>query len=205
MDLLDSPLEALALNYLSVGFLTVVNNLWTWVAVITAAVSFWRIRAAGSAPTYLQSDGSPPPPRNDQRSSGSELVPETSVSDVSAYEPPVPAPSPSPAPASEMMVGYDVKVDDRVTKGTKFVAVFYGEDDREDDGELTSANEWEESTVEDDQGCGEWWERVLRTRTGEMGWYSYQDLTVLNGNVVRLWDSSSCSRSLRYSSSCVAW
>jgi hypothetical protein len=196
--LLDSPLEALALNYLSVGFLTVVNNLWTWVAVITAAVSFWRIRAAGGAPTYLKSDGSPPPPRNDQRSSGSELVPETSVSDVSADEPP------APAPASEMMVGYDVKVDDGVTKGTKFVAVFYGEDDREGDGELTSANEWEESTGED-EGCGEWWEGVLRTRTGEMGWYRYQDLTVLNGNVVRLWDSSSCSRSLRYSSSCVAW
>lgn len=200
MDLLDSPLEALALNYLSVGFLTIVNNLWTWVAVITAAVSFWRIRAAGGAPTYLKSDGSPPPPRNDQRSSGSELVPEISVPDVSADEPP------APAPASEIVVGDDVKVDDGVTKGAKFVAVFYGEDDREGDGELTSANEWEENG--DDEGCGEWWERwerVLRTRTGEMGWYSYQDLTVLNGNVVRLWDSSACTRSLRYSSSCVAW
>lgn len=200
MDLLDAPLEALALNYLSVGFLTVVNNLWTWVAVITAAVSFWRIRAAGGGPTCLKSDVSPPHPRNDQSSSGSQLVPEISVPDVSADEPP----SPAPAPASEMVVG-DVKVDDGVTKGTKFVAVYYGEDD----GKLTAANEWEENGDDDGvEGCGVWWEsweRVLRTRTGEMGWYRYQDLTVLNGNVVRLWDSRTCTRSLRYSSSCVAW
>lgn len=198
MDVLDSPLEALALNYLSVGFLTIVNNLWTWVAVITAAVSFWRIRAAGGGPTCLKSDSSPPPPPNDQSLGGSELVPEISAPDVSADEPPAPA----PAPASEMVVGDD-KVDDGVTKGTKFVAVYYGEDDGR---ELTAANELEESG--DDEGCGEWWEsweRVLTTKTGEMGWYRYQDLTVLNGNVVRLWDSSSCTGSLRYSSGCVAW
>lgn len=180
MDVLDSPLEALALNYLSVGFLTIVNNLWTWVAVITAAVSFWRIRAAGGRPTCLKSDSSPPPPPNDQSLGGSELVPEISAPDVLADEPPAPA----PAPASEMVVGDD-KVDDGVTKGTKFVAVYYGEDDGR---ELMAANELEESG--DDEGCGEWWEsweRVLTTKTGEMGWYRYQDLTVLNGNVVRLW------------------
>jgi hypothetical protein len=204
MYLLYSPLEALALNYLSVGFLTVVNNLWTWVAVITAAVSFWRIRAAGgTGPICLKSDVSPPLPRNDQGSIGSQPVPGISVPDVSADEPP------APAPASAMVFG-DVKVDDGVTKGTKFVAVYYGEDDgREGDGELTAANEWEENGDDDGvEGCGVWWEsweRVLRTRTGEIGWYRYQDLTVLNGNVVRLWDSSTCTRSLRYSSSCVAW
>lgn len=35
------------------------------------------------------------------------------------------------------------------------------------------------------------WEKVMRMRIGggdHMGWYRYQDLTVLDGNVVRLWD-----------------
>ncbi|XP_042021021.1 uncharacterized protein LOC121768548 [Salvia splendens] len=36
---LDSPLEALAFNYLSYALLTAVNNIWAWLAV-----SFWRIR-----------------------------------------------------------------------------------------------------------------------------------------------------------------
>lgn len=32
------------------------------------------------------------------------------------------------------------------------------------------------------------WEMVLKMKTAEMGWYLYQDLTVLDGNVVRLWN-----------------
>ncbi|KAE9464589.1 hypothetical protein C3L33_03502, partial [Rhododendron williamsianum] len=50
MNSLDSPLEALAFNYLSFAFSTAVNNVWTWLAALTtAAVSFWKIRAAGCA------------------------------------------------------------------------------------------------------------------------------------------------------------
>ncbi|KAF7147654.1 hypothetical protein RHSIM_Rhsim03G0226200 [Rhododendron simsii] len=45
MNALDTPLEALAFNYLSFAFSTAV----AWLAVITAAVSFWKIRAAGCA------------------------------------------------------------------------------------------------------------------------------------------------------------
>ena len=63
MNALDSPLEALALDYINVGFLTIVNNLWTWVAVITAAVSFWRIRVAtGGAVAATSSDECPSQP-----------------------------------------------------------------------------------------------------------------------------------------------
>ncbi|KAK6152060.1 hypothetical protein DH2020_014695 [Rehmannia glutinosa] len=43
-----APVEALALNYLSYGFLTAVNNIWAWVAVITAAVGLWRMKASSS-------------------------------------------------------------------------------------------------------------------------------------------------------------
>lgn len=197
MNTFDSPMEALAVNYLNVGFVTVVNNLWTWVAVITAAVSFWRIRAAGGSTAVVtcpKSEDSPNPLPNDQSSSRPEPVPQISVPDVSAVEPPPPTTSPAPAPlsAAELMEIEEVKFDG-VTKGTKFVAVYYG--DRQDsDAEWMAANEWEESggDVEAEvSGYGEWWEnweKGLRMRTGETGWYRCQDLTRLNGNVVRLWD-----------------
>ncbi|TKY54386.1 hypothetical protein E2542_SST18793 [Spatholobus suberectus] len=38
-----SPLEAQAFNYLSFGFLTLLNNFWTWLAL-----PFWRIRTPKS-------------------------------------------------------------------------------------------------------------------------------------------------------------
>ncbi|KAE8724471.1 hypothetical protein F3Y22_tig00010526pilonHSYRG00014 [Hibiscus syriacus] len=69
------------------------------------------------------------------------------------------------------------------------------------DGETTDT-EWSEGDGNCTEGsCGgdrwESWERVLRLRKGETGWYRYQDLTAINGNVVRLWDGS-CRRA-RYS------
>lgn len=211
MNVLESPLEALAVNYLSLGVLTVVNNLWTWVAVITAAFSFWRIRAAGGATVaaaFLEPGDSPPPPhRNDQSSSpSSEPVPDISVPDVSSDEAPAPA-----CPAPGVVVG-EVEFD-VVTKGIKFVAM-YKEDDEEDEcrHELTAAaeekeNEWDdEKDVADGVDCGEWWEswdKVLRMRTGEKGWYRYQDMTVINGNVVRLWEGSKTRNVIRYRPRCV--
>lgn len=32
------------------------------------------------------------------------------------------------------------------------------------------------------------WEKVIRTKTGEMEWYNYQDLMLIDGNIVRLWE-----------------
>ncbi|XP_047951858.1 uncharacterized protein LOC125197190 [Salvia hispanica] len=32
------------------------------------------------------------------------------------------------------------------------------------------------------------WEGVIAMRMGDMGWYRWQDRTVLSGNVVRLWE-----------------
>lgn len=212
MNALDShsPLEALALDYINVGFQTIVNNLWTWVAVITAAVSFWRIRVAtGGAVAATSSDESPSPPtRYDQSSIGSKPVSEIKVPDVL-----LPRDDDEPVSISGSGSGImevdDVKADG-VTKGAKFFAAYYEENDcgEEDDGELTA----EESGVDGAVKVGEWWdswERVLRTKMGEMGWYKYQDLTELNGNVVRLWDSSCAStKESKYSSkmiSCGVW
>ncbi|KAG6723094.1 hypothetical protein I3842_03G192000 [Carya illinoinensis] len=192
MNVLESPLEALALNYLSLGVLTVVNNLWTWVAVITAAFSFWRIRTAGRSTVsaaFLKSGDSSPPHRNDRSSSRSEPVPDISVPDVpdvSSDEPTAPV----PAPASGVGIG-EVEFDG-VTKGAKFVAVYKGEDKCSHGLTAAVENEWDENGVADLVECGEWWESwdkaALRMRTGEMGWYRCQDMTVLNGNVVRLWE-----------------
>lgn len=93
---------------------------------------------------------------------------------------------------------------DGVTKG-KFT-VYYEEDrERESDEELTEAC--------CDGGCtSEWWEKwdkMLETKLGVKGWYMYQDLTDLNGNVVRFWDSgidnSGFSNEVRYGSSCIVW
>lgn len=97
---------------------------------------------------------------------------------------------------------------DGVTKG-KFTVYYEDEGEREVEEELLT------ETGECDGGYkSEWWERwdkMLRTRSGENGWYKHQDLTELNGNVVRLWDAGfgnvSFPKEARYSSRCMvlAW
>ncbi|KAH7574520.1 hypothetical protein JRO89_XS03G0306500 [Xanthoceras sorbifolium] len=182
MNALESPLEALAFNYLSFGILTVVNNLWTWVAVITAAVSFWRIKTAG-ATSY-----SPKPevqPRNDPSATGSRPVPEIISSADSVFELPAPAAASDTVRSSSSAVLRDVK-DGGETKG-KFTLYYHEkeEESREsEDGELTVVKEWGEECRD---GCEEWWERVMRVRVVDMGWHRYQDLTVIDGNIVRFW------------------
>lgn len=185
MNVLDSPLEALALNYLSFGFFTFVSNLWTWIAVVTAAVGFWRILSAGDSSRLLT------PPRDDLRSSNgpappsaAEAKPASSPAPTSASAP-APAPAPATATATEMVKSVE---EIGATKGRKFVLLY---DDV--DGELTEEYPSEESDGElkAAEAEEEWWgrwERVLRTRTGKTEWYRYQDLTELNGNVVRFWD-----------------
>ncbi|KAK6273733.1 hypothetical protein QQP08_027674 [Theobroma cacao] len=188
--LVDSQLEALAFNYVSFGIFTIVNNLWTWVAVITAAVSFWRIRAASAATpscSVKKPDQKPSKCVIDRAQDESQPIPE-------AIEKPTPSALVSaPAGVMEMSVSSPLVCHDAVTKGGKFKLTVYSEDDGDShvDGEMT-VTEW--SDIDGDckeWSCGGWWqswERVLSVRKGETGWYRYQDLTAINGNVVRLWD-----------------
>lgn len=187
MNVLDSPLEALALNYLSFGFFTFVNNLWAWIAVVTAAVGFWRILSAGDSSRFLAPP--PPPPRDDLRSSNGPAPPSAAEAKPASSPAPTSASAPAPAPATatamEMMKGVD---EIGAKKGRKFV-LFYDDVD----GELTEEYPTEESDDEltAAEAEEEWWgrwERVLKTRTGKTEWYRYQDLTELNGNVVRFWN-----------------
>lgn len=207
MNTLGSPLEALAFNYLSYGFLTAVNNVWTWVAVLTAAVSFWRIKTLSlsmpSTPRGRIPNGSsnlPTPPR----------VIILSPSPTVEMLPAEPAPtsggegssSTPPAKAATSFSGWERE---SLTKG-KFTAYFDGED--ESDGNIGCIqNIYEDGDDDESNGDGdvlasglgnEWyerWERVMITKTGNAGWYRCLDLTVINGNVVRLWEGSCRRRS----------
>ncbi|GLT98827.1 hypothetical protein SLE2022_163070 [Rubroshorea leprosula] len=177
---LDSPLEALPFNYVSFGILAFVINLWPLVAVITAALSFWRIRAAAGISNPVKKllcedhdTSSPPPPPS--------CVGHVEELSAVKEEPLTSWSWPGPD------VTFPLECCDGVTKGRKFV--LYYEDD---EGDMMAAEE-EEDECSDQSGNGgteEWWgswEGVLTTRRGEMEWYRYQDLTVINGNVVRLW------------------
>ncbi|KAH1067543.1 hypothetical protein J1N35_032530 [Gossypium stocksii] len=190
-QLLDSHLEALAFNYVSFGIFTIVNNLWTWVAVITAAVSFWRIRAAGAATSSYSVKG------REQRPSTS-IDARRPIPEVEEKHPTASTSVSAPASVTETSVS-PLVFNDGVTKGGKSTLTVYYEDDigGESDGDIdgeTTGKEW----CDGGGYCkeGEWWEsweRVLKLRKGEMGWYRYQDMSAINGNVVRLWDES-CRR-----------
>ncbi|OMP11543.1 hypothetical protein CCACVL1_00454 [Corchorus capsularis] len=198
--LMDSPLEALAFNYVSFGIFTIINNLWTWVAVITAAVSFWRIRASGAATLSCSVK------RPDHKTSTCIINRAQDESHEAEEKPTTSASVSAPSAVTEMMrvPSTPLLCNDAVvtTKGTKFrLSVYY-----EHDGKSTVTGMDGKSTVTEwydgDGDCKEWWERVLSLRNGERGWYSFQDLTVINGNVVRLWDDF---RRVKYSSSCAVW
>ncbi|XP_020228593.1 uncharacterized protein LOC109809639 [Cajanus cajan] len=153
-----SPLEAQAFNYLSFGFLSLLNNFWTWLAL-----SFWRTQTPN--PELL------PPPH-------APIPHEAGPVAVTGPAPSVPVDGP--------------------TKG-KFTLYF-------EDDEIERECESEVTVTEEIDGRGEWWESwesSLRMRRGEneKGWYTCQDLTALNGSVVKLWMPSAFTT--RDSSTCV--
>jgi len=194
MDVLDSPIDALVFDYVNLGILTIINNLWTWVAVITAAVSFWRIRAAGAVKTLAEPSPSPDyierkitelshPETSSSSSSSSSTTTTTTTTTTTPKSVTEPA---APGSASSSPSVFE----DNGAKKGKFVVYYYQDDDRQNEGSIDDGEE--ELTV-----LGQWgrcrgeitlWERMLRVRMGEYGWYRCQDLTVINGNVVRLWD-----------------
>ncbi|KFK33839.1 hypothetical protein AALP_AA5G066500 [Arabis alpina] len=126
MATLDSPLEVLAFDYVSF----ILNNLWTWIAVVTAAVSFWRIRAttSGRDDGFIEEEAVPDPPK--QKALVVETRPRMKVTDTEDWS--------------------LLLCNDGVTKGK--LTVYY-DDDEETDGE----RDGEEDRGGE---CGEWWERM---------------------------------------------
>ncbi|KAK7291781.1 hypothetical protein RIF29_07197 [Crotalaria pallida] len=159
----DSPL---VLNYSTFRFISLlINNLCTWLA---ASLSFWKTRSP--KPELLQ------------------LPDCTRVFD-----------QPDPVP---QVLEPDDSVNDDVDGVRKGKFTVYYEDDVEccgnDDvlgvGEMKKwgENQREGIRIRSNGGCElEWRESLLRLRMGECerGWYTRQDLTVFNGNVVKLWDA----------------
>lgn len=189
MATLDSPLEALAFEYASFGVLAVVNNVWTWIAVVTAAVSFWRIRV-----TTIGVDGNGCGLLEELTGSKSEQE----SSHLEPQEMAVPVKETAVARVKETFTKTEVweplMCDDGVTKGK--LTMYYYEADVLDGGRCADSD-GELTTVNYGGGlgnCGEWWERwerVSKMRNGDdEGWYRYVDLTVINGSVVRLWDDN---------------
>ncbi|KAG5596185.1 hypothetical protein H5410_037417 [Solanum commersonii] len=147
--ILESPVE----DYWSFDIV------WTWVAVVTAAVSFWKMKASSSTlPTPLVTVASSSKER-------------------------------TPASNNMMMLS-----DDAFSEGTKGkLTVYFKQDEDGDECINTSGDDDDDDDDqegEEDHGV-EWfenWEKLLKLRNGEMGWYCYQDMKVINGSIVRLWD-----------------
>ncbi|OIW21739.1 hypothetical protein TanjilG_09076 [Lupinus angustifolius] len=163
MNVLDSLLQPLPFNYYFT-FITSNHLLWTWLTLITTAITFWKIRPS---PPFLKPDYNSVPTQT---------------------EPTITTP-----PLSKPLV---LTEDIDGVRKMKFT-VYYEEDEvqckcsENDEKEelltMTATENWNEEEEEEEL---EWWERVLRLKNGENenGWYMFQDLTELNGNVVRLWD-----------------
>ena len=178
MNVLDSNVEALAFNYLSFGLLTALNNLWTWLALLTAAFSFWKIRSTGCLK---------PEPKPEAQVQAQPYIRPDRVADLLTVE------KTEPTQQDAVLVPFSPSLlqgENGARKG-KFTVYYEKDMDMqgtcgEREGLLTA---WEEKEGTET----EWWkrwERLLRLRNGENenGWYTWQDLTELNGNVVRFWD-----------------
>lgn len=187
--LLDSNVEALAFNYLNFGLITILNNLWTWLA-ITAALSFWKIRSSG-CPKSL--DPVSVKPDRGVSVSASTSPPVEIKPDQNVLVSTVTVENVTPETETHRKTSSNIFDDVEGARKGKFT-LYYEQDmqcgfEKSSNcyGQLPVAEEWEPEVE------GEWWkcwEKVLRLRNGvnENGWYTCQDLTELNGNVVKIWD-----------------
>ncbi|KAL0784787.1 hypothetical protein Bca101_001032 [Brassica carinata] len=203
MATLDSPLEALAFQYDSFGVLAVVNNVWTWIAVVTAAVvedAFDVIRRQlYELLTGLTNGLDKVTTIGDNDGHGCSLLEDATTSKAeqeSDHQEPQkmagPVEEAEAPPVNETDVNWEpLMCDDGVTKGTKLTMYYEVDVDHE---ERCVDGEGGLPTVNYGGGfgnSGEWWERwerVVKMRNGDDVWYRYVDLTVIDGSVVRLWD-----------------
>ncbi|XP_076913446.1 uncharacterized protein LOC143572071 [Bidens hawaiensis] len=155
-------LEALAINYLT-------QSVWAWLAFLTAALSFWKIKSSihhnnDNISPKLLSPSPPPPP------------------------PPPPSPSPPLQTSNQQQTTFCLLENRRNGK----YSVYYGEDAyigrKESRKTIRRHNNNNNNNNNNPDGLGDEWEALLKLKTMEMGWYRYQDLTLLDGIVVRFWN-----------------
>ncbi|XP_011078208.1 uncharacterized protein LOC105162007 [Sesamum indicum] len=174
-----SPFEALAFDYLRCGFLTAVNSVW--IAVITAALSFWRIRALSSP---LVSTPEPRGSIQDAVSTSEEKVGHASAS------------ASTPGETKHLLsAGATTWCGVAEREGSSKVKfslcynedIFRGSYEDEDDGGCNGGGAAVTMSGKIGWWCDDVWERTTVVRMGDMGWYRCQDLAALDGSVVRLW------------------
>nr|CAD1827280.1 unnamed protein product [Ananas comosus var. bracteatus] len=196
MDLLEMPLEAVALRFYSLPAVVAGGSIWTCLAIIAAAaIGLWRIRTVGS--------------RSESSSSSSS----SSSSLLTSSPPPSPSPSPSLSKPIERPILSRFELDEEVgTPKVRFTAYYNDAADClgccrvDDDDDVGGDNEEREVEADDAVSDGvngdsrkrlskpSWagdvpkWEVPALSGNGDLGWYRYQDMTALNGSVVRLWD-----------------
>ncbi|KAF5788635.1 hypothetical protein HanXRQr2_Chr10g0466181 [Helianthus annuus] len=154
---MSMALEALAINYLT-------HTVWAWIAFLTAALSFWKIKPSPSPlppPAHpISTSTSPPPPLSDDEPDPDDQqeVPSSSTTIFCSLE---------NRRSGKFRVYYDgIAVAARTRRPIK--------------GSVHNP----QRLVLGDHG----WEALLKLKTAEMGWYRYQDLTMLDGSVVQLWN-----------------
>nr|XP_009391218.1 PREDICTED: uncharacterized protein LOC103977437 [Musa acuminata subsp. malaccensis] len=188
MDLLEVPLEAVALRLYSLPSYAA-GSVWAWAAVLAAALGIWGIRTVGS-----RSDASPPPPPLNVPALPAERAePQASAATDRKEFRPIAQPS-----------GCHVKE----TNAAKapFTAYYHGAS-RDGCGVVEDDDESEEGEEDGVPGVGcratalwdggrqlDWLTARQRRRPDDLGWYRYQDMAALNGSVVRLWDGGLTAR-----------
>lgn len=174
--MMESHLEALFFPFLCSDFFTMISSLWTWVAACATAVSFWGIKSVGSHALSTGEDESLLFHHQQQLQEDSQEPVEESK-----HAPPCPC---------HLSSGVLRPCIGGGTTKTKFIV--YLEDsgcvvakDRYLEGEeIEYFNDVVDNTVCCWESCDQF---VFVKRSMDFGWYNYQDLTVLDGSVVKLW------------------
>ncbi|XP_043721744.1 uncharacterized protein LOC122669129 [Telopea speciosissima] len=207
MDVFQSPLEALAFNYVSFEYLASVQSFLTCIAIVTAAISFWRIRAVSSNSLHrTKSSGDSPSSSLDGRCCSTPNLSSPPIQVISTWsepesekekkeEEPFHQEQTCSALVGVGAIEYDDKEDNGRVIKEKFTLYYQGEEDNtippivgnEDGDDFDVVCPFREELYCSD---GRWSYDGIRMmrREGDLGWYSSQDLTVFNGSVVRLWD-----------------
>lgn len=170
----STAVEALALDYISLGLYAVVNNFWTLVAVATAAASFWRFKHVPSVIGKGHHVAHDPSPEIPDKSSIAISGPKVNLNVIA---PPL-----------------TVECSDDGSVSGKRVYTRFCYDDVVDEEEELADEERLGLVVAQAQnyqsGCKTVRFDVLeRLRLSDLGVYEHQDLGVLDGCVVKLWDS----------------
>ncbi|GAB2246950.1 hypothetical protein Droror1_Dr00006832 [Drosera rotundifolia] len=201
----SSRLEPLLFSDLG-GF--VVHNVWTWVALLSAALGFFGLRlfpvpSTPSSPTTTTTTNPfASNTRSDDDHSTSVTTPSSSLPDHQTS-----SDSTTTTTISASTTTTEIGIDGCCTIRRRKITAAYYRDEEVEDG-VAEEEEVEEIGVDDDvdfggtggggddvvmrwqeaSRCAELEYEVVMMRMREMGWYKFQDLSVLDGSVVRLWE-----------------